>query len=102
MSPYLDVYRKHRSENASPITIKRMARTFKQLEVTSPRDEVVRRFAHYMAATPARFYSVERFADTYPDWKDAGRSESTGGRLDPLPNETTDQYIQRQAKAGIR
>ena len=94
LSGYLSAYALHTGEPASPVSLKRMARIFAQLEKAYPREEVVRRFTHYLAATPARFYSVERFADTFPMWKYAG-----GER--PVPQRRYQTADEADRRAGI-
>lgn len=96
LSQYCQAYRDVYCEPAPPLAIRRMAKMFKELEVTSPREEVVRRFRHYCAATPSRFYSVEHFATTFPGWKDPVTSERTRhDPLEPLPGESGDAYLVR-------
>jgi hypothetical protein len=72
-----------------------MARTFKDLEIKHPRPEVLRRYVNYLRATPARFYSVEHFSNSWPAW--ASQSGGADPR-DARPGETADDYITRVAK----
>lgn len=88
------VYARCYGENPSPVAVKRMARTFKQLEVVYPRADVVRRFENYLANTTIRYYSVERFADTYAGWN-LHRREGGDRRLDQRPGESVDAYAAR-------
>jgi len=69
LTPYLGAYVTAYEEVASKVTIGRMAKTLKLLESDYPPEEVCQRFQRYLAATPVRFYSVERFADTFPAWR---------------------------------
>jgi len=91
LTGYYEAYRVAYGEAPTDLSVKRMARTFKTLEIANPRPEVERRFRNYLASTPIRFYSVEHFADTFPGWKDAAPQS----RLDPRPGESTDDYIAR-------
>lgn len=94
LSEYMRVYARCYGENPSPVAVKRMARTFKQLEVVYPRADVVRRFENYLANTTIRYYSVERFADTYAGWN-LHRREGGDRRLDQRPGESVDAYAAR-------
>ncbi len=91
LTPYYEAFRSAYGEAPTPLAVKRMARAFKELEVATPRPELVRRFGNYLRSTPGRFYSVEHFGDTLPTWKDAAPQS----RLDPRPGESTDDYIAR-------
>lgn len=98
LTPYIDAYTKHYSERPSPVSIKRMARTFKDMETFFPRAEILQRFTAYLASNPGRYYSVEHFANTYAEWSVERRTaDRRRDDLTPLPNETTDQYMARVA-----
>lgn len=100
LTPPVDDYKRVYGEPPTPIAIKRMARAFKALEVAAPRDEVFRRFGHYLRATPVRFYSVEHFATTFPAWVQAVPPRKGAPVLDPMPDEDVDAYITRLARDG--
>jgi hypothetical protein len=68
LAPYLRVYQDAYGEPASPQALKRIARGMKQLEGVFARDEIIMRFARYCGATELKWYSVERFAETWPAW----------------------------------
>lgn len=75
--------------------MRRMARTVKHLEVGAPREEVVRRFTHYLQATPARFYSIEHFAESFAAWTTSNGDAWKHDRTLQRPTETLDQYATR-------
>jgi hypothetical protein len=78
------------------VAVARVARVFKQLEVSMPRQDLARRYENYCRSTPLRFYSVEHFADTLPAWDRA----NGGGAQDALaqrPGESLDAYAARLA-----
>lgn len=104
LTPRIAAYASAYGEQPSPRTIARMARVFKEMEKSYPRDEVDRRFSIYCAQTLVRYYSVERFADTWPAWKDE-RVAMNGGRQDFLaerPGESVDAYIARVGRSTSR
>ena len=43
------------------------------LERVFPREEIIRRWGCYLGATELRWYSVERFGETYPRWGNGTR-----------------------------
>lgn len=97
LTPACQHYRLAYGEPPTPVTIHRMARTFKRLEEQHPREEVQRRYGHYVRATPIKFYSVEHFADTWPRWAVAQADERRNGD-DPYPGESVDSYASRLAR----
>lgn len=97
LTPYADAFARAYGEPPSAVAIKRMARTCRDLEIQQPRDEVLRRFVIYLAATPARFYSIEHFGNSFQAWRTAGQPAG-GTAHDPLPEEDVDAYIARLAR----
>lgn len=100
LSDYIDAYHAGFGEAPSPVAIKRLARTFKALEVHLPQGDLVARFQRYCRETPLRFYSVEHFANTLPAWKDGAEDREAWKRdpTAPRPGESTDAYITRIAR----
>jgi hypothetical protein len=102
LSPYLAAYHTAYGAKATVVAIKRMAKTFSELEGEMDRAEVVRRFGHYCHGTPGRFYSVERFAETLPAWTESLPVKAAPGAVPTqLPGETGDDYAMRLARAGF-
>lgn len=66
----MSAYRRAYGESPTLAAVKRMGRAFKELEIEFPREEVTTRFGRYCAETPLKFYSAERFAVTFANWKD--------------------------------
>lgn len=98
LTGYCTAYERAYGEAPTSLAIKRMARPFKALEVRAPRAECERRFGLYCEATPIRFYSVERFADTWPAWSGApAASDWRRDRTLQRPGENLDQYEHRLA-----
>lgn len=101
LSPYFSAYRQAYKSEPVGVTVGRMARTLKALEIAHPREEVAAHFKNFCASTPARWFSVEKFCDTYPAWdKQHSNSKAKGGPPDPEPGESVDAYIVRLAKLG--
>lgn len=69
LSEPMRIFRAAYGESPTQAAIKRMARTFKELEAEQPRPEIHARFARYCADTPLKFWSPERFAVTFANWK---------------------------------
>lgn len=82
LSGYMRAFRAAYGEAPTQQAVKRMARTFKELEADFPREEVEARFRRYCVETTMRFYSVERFAVTFPNWKER-RSVARDNYLQP-------------------
>lgn len=104
LSVYCTAYREIYGENATQVSVRRMARTFKQLEEEQPRDEVVARFRRYLSQTPARFYSVEHFAASFAGWRN-GAHDPDAWKRDPTafrPGETDEAYIRRTSEGPSR
>lgn len=96
LSPYFRVYMDAYGEVPSLTAIKRMGREFKELEEQYGHDETLKRFGYYCAATPLKFYSPTRFAETMPAWKEPERRHTERrDRLAVNPGESVDQYAAR-------
>jgi len=103
LTPYFQAYREVYRLAPMGVTVGRMARTFKDIEMNFPREEVVRRFKVYLTSTPARFYSVEHFCSTFHAWDTRPAGVGRDGKRipEPLPNETPSNYADRLARLGF-
>lgn len=68
LAPYLIGYGRCYGERASPQAVRRIAKGMRELERVFPRAEILVRWDRYLAATALRWYSVERFGETWPRW----------------------------------
>lgn len=59
------------------------------------KDETLRRFRNYLAATPGRFANPFRFAQTFGEWAGARDLRETRDPLDQLDGEDLDAYVAR-------
>lgn len=97
LSGYIGAYQLGYREAPSPMAIRRMGRAFKELEVAMPREELVTRFARYCTHTPLKYYSVEHFGETLPNWREGGYAQEMAkqDKDAPRPGESTDAYLTR-------
>lgn len=100
LSVYCAAYREIYGENATQVTIRRMARTMKQLEAEHSREEIVTRYRRYLSQTAARFYSVEHFGSSFAGWRE-GAHDPDAWKHDPTafrPGESHEAYIRRTSE----
>lgn len=95
MTPYYDAYQRTYGMAPSKIACSRIGRVIRPLDAEHGVDAVAPAYLRYCQATPIRFYSAERFAETYPAWTqpDAGQPRDPN---EPRPGEDIDAYIRRQ------
>jgi hypothetical protein len=99
ITPYHDAYVAAYGEKPNRVVFARMLRALAPLDKEHGSEEVARRLARYLAETPARFFKIERFGQTFAAWKGAaGRPAAPTDPLDPQPGEDVDAYIARLAR----
>lgn len=99
LTPFHDAYEAAYGVKPEPAAMGRMARALKRGVEAHGADLVARAFRAYLAETPVRFYSIERFAEHPPAaWLGRGDAPAPASS-DPLPGEDVDAYIARQSRA---
>jgi hypothetical protein len=92
--PYFGAYKEAYGMAPTRQAIGRMVPTLKALEGEHGAELTATAYRAYVIATPAQFYSVARFAETFPAWTGSAPS-GRRGVLDPLPGEDADAYLRR-------
>src|SRR3989304_9595941 len=62
ISPYTRAYRERYGEQPRDDVIRRMVRILRRLEGEFGPEKAARHFAHFLAWTPLRFFSIDSFA----------------------------------------
>lgn len=98
MTPYYEAYQETYGMAPSKVACGRIGRALRPLDEEHGVDVVAPAFRRYCQATPIRFYSAERFADTFPGWL---KDETPASRdpIEPRAGEDIDAYIRRQAQS---
>lgn len=96
MTPYYDAYQETYGMAPSKVACGRIGRALRPIDEEHGAAVAAPAFRRYCQATPIRFYSAERFAETFPAWLTAAAPDPR----DPLaerPGEDVDAYIRRIA-----